>query len=196
MESISEINLQEGYFKGAWSMLWNLTDNNYENCKVFLLNGGLDSFLHSKRRLDSHENVTLMKCILGPILNLSEFKHHRGELIKKIGFVQELASVIKDDANDFEISYIAIGILSNLSLDGSDVWNLEEFENLKEKILIKMFAWPLDSKLGINYNSFEPILRLLKLGHEPYSQYWAIWTLAHFAQKDVKCKILNLDILL
>ena len=188
MESISEVNLQEGYLKfveNAWSMLWNLTDNNYENCKVFLLNGGLNSFLHSKRRLDSHKNMTLMKCILGPIMNLSEFKHHRGELIKKIGFVQELVSVIEDD---FEISYMAIGIIANLALDGPEVWNLEEFEfgNLKEKILIKMYTWSLESKLGIDYNSFEPILRLLKLSHEPYSQYWAMWTLAHFTKKDGK----------
>ena len=125
-----------------------------------------------------------MKCILGPIINLSEFKDHRGELMKKIGFVEEIVSVIEDDANDFEISYMGIGIISYLALDGPDIWNLEEFE--REKILIKMYAWPLDTKLGINYNSFEPILRLLKLGHEPYSQYWAMWTLAHFAKKDGK----------
>ena len=133
MESISEINLQEGYLNDAWTILWNLTDSNYENCKVFLLNGGLDAFLHSKNRLDSQKNVILMKCILGPIMNLSEFKDYRGELRKKIGFVQELVSVIEDD---FEISYMAIGIIANLALDGPDVWNLEEFEfvNLKEKI--------------------------------------------------------------
>ena len=185
MESISEINLQEGYLNNSWSILWILTANNYENCKVFLLNGGLHSFLQTKNRLDSQKNVILMKCILGPILNLSEFKDHRGELRKKIGFVQELVSVIEDD---FEISYMAIGIIANLALDGPDVWNLEEFEfgNLKEKILIKMYTWSLESKLGINYNSFEPILRLLKLSHEPYSQYWAMWTLAHFAKKDGK----------
>ena len=58
-------------------------------------------------------------------MNLSEFKDHRGELRKKFGFVQELASVIEDD---FEISYMAIGIIANLALDGPDVWNLEEFE--------------------------------------------------------------------
>ena len=193
MESISEINLQEGYLNDAWTILWNLTDSNYENCKVFLLNGGLDAFLHSKNRLDSQKNVILMKCILGPIMNLSEFKDYRGELRKKIGFVQELVSVIEDD---FEISYMAIGIIANLALDGPDVWNLEEFDfvNLKEKILVKMYTWSLESKLGINCSSFESILRLLKLCHEPYSQYWAMWTLAYFAKKEGKYKNMWLDL--
>merc|ERR1740122_425070 len=140
----NEINLQEGYLNDAWTILWNLTDSNYENCNLFLLNGGLDSFLHSKNRLDSQKNVILMKCMLGPIMNLSEFKDHRGELRKKIGFVQELVSVIEDD---FEISYMAIGIIANLALDGPDVWNLEEFGNFKEKILVKMYTWSLESKL-------------------------------------------------
>ena len=75
----------------------------------------------SMSEFDHVDCVILMKCILGPIMNLSEFKDYRGELRKKIGFVQELVSVIEDD---FEISYMAIGIIANLALDGPDVWNL------------------------------------------------------------------------
>ena len=39
----------------------------------------------------------------------------------------------------------------------------------------------------INYNTFGPNVRLLFAPTQPVCQYWAMWTLAHFAKKDGKC---------
>ena len=55
-------------------------------------------------------------------------------------------------------------------------------------ILEKMLNWTLNAQMAdINYNTFGPNVRLLFAPTQPVCQYWAMWTLAHFAKKDGKC---------
>ena len=54
-------------------------------------------------------------------------------------------------------------------------------------ILEKMLNWTLNAQMAdINYNTFGPNVRLLFAPTQPVCQYWAMWTLAHFAKKEGK----------
>ena len=81
--------------------------------------------------------------------------------------------------------------------DGPEAWTIEDpFKEdpftSREDVLSRMVkaieSWKLDTKRNINYRSFEPILRLVRVNHTPQCQHWAIWALANLTKVD--CKIL------
>ena len=52
-----------------------------------------------------------------------------------------------------------------------------------------------DSKRNINYCSFQPILRLLEVGHTPECQHWAAWALANLTSvyPDKYCELVEAE---
>ena len=46
--------------------------------------------------------------------------------------------------------------------------------------------WDINTHRNINYRSFEPILRLIKVAHTPQCQHWAVWALANLTRTDRK----------
>lgn len=180
--------------------MWNLTDNIEQNCKDFLVKGGMDLFLQCKLRYGS--KYSLIRSMLGPISNASEFKDLCQILKKKIYLMNELLTIIHE-TDDFENGYIATGIIAQIVFDDCGLWNIKEIDSISnnlqlsplrptdnalEEVLEKMINWPLNAKLtDIIYNTFRPIVRLLFAPTQPVCQYWAMWTLAHFAKKDGKC---------
>ena len=55
-----------------------------------------------------------------------------------------------------------------------------------EKMVVALDRWDINTKRNINYRSFEPILRLVKVIHTPQCQHWASWALANLTRTDGK----------
>ena len=139
---------------------------------------------------------------MGPIANSAEFKDLRQKLRNKIYLMNELLTIFHE-AENFENGYIAAGIIAQIVFDNCGLWKTKEIEldsnNLQlsplrptdkalEEILEKILNWPLNAQMNdINYNTFGPTIRLLSAPTQPVSQYWAMWTLAHFSKKDGNC---------
>merc|ERR1711976_699614 len=60
-----------------------------------------------------------------------------------------------------------------------------------EKMVVALDRWDINTKRNINYRSFEPILRLVKVIHTPQCQHWASWALANLTRTDDKyCELI------
>ena len=117
----------------SWCILWSLTNYIYENCQKFTNKGGLDLFLHSKLRSfnSSVEKKHLILSMLGPILNTSEFTDLRLEIRKKIYFLNEILVLTDFKLDEFDINYMATGIIAQLEFDGLISRNFEEIGIIK-----------------------------------------------------------------
>ena len=72
--------------------------------------------------------------------------------------------------------------------DGPEAWTIEDpsREDVLSRMVKAIESWKLDTKRNINYRSFEPILRLVRVNHTPQCQHWAIWALANLTKVDCK----------
>jgi Zyg-11 family protein len=72
--------------------------------------------------------------------------------------------------------------------DGAGEWTIAE--PTREHVLARMVTaierWNINTKRNINYRSFEPILRLVRVHHTPQCQHWATWALANLTRVDSK----------
>ena len=86
----------------------------------------------------------------------------------------------------FQVSYNAAGVLAHMASDGKEAWLIDS--PTREEVLQRMVAaierWNLNTKRNINYRSFEPILRLVRVQHTPQCQHWAVWALANLTRVD------------
>ena len=84
------------------------------------------------------------------------------------------------------MSYNAAGVLAHMASDGAAAWTVDEPS--RGEVLAGMARairrWSLETKRNINYRSFEPILRLVRVGHTPQCQHWAVWALANLTKVD------------
>ena len=75
-----------------------------------------------------------------------------------------------------------------MASDGPETWTIREPS--RDYVLAKMVSaierWDLNTKRNINYRSFEPILRLVRVNHTPQCQHWAVWALANLTRVDSK----------
>ena len=75
-----------------------------------------------------------------------------------------------------------------MASDGAEAWNIQDPP--REEVLSRMVAaierWDINTKRNINYRSFEPILRLVRITHTPECQHWAVWALANLTRTDSK----------
>ena len=88
----------------------------------------MDLFLQCKlRSYRVVETNLLIKSMMGPIMNSSEFKDIRQKLRKKIYLMNELLTISHETEN-FENGYIATGIIAQMVSDDSGLWNTEEID--------------------------------------------------------------------
>ena len=66
------------------------------------------------------------------------------------------------------------------------VWKIPEPSRTEvlERMVVALDRWDINTKRNINYRSFEPILRLVKVVHTPQCQHWAAWALANLTRTD------------
>ena len=87
-----------------------------------------------------------------------------------------------------QVSYNAAGVLAHMASDGAEAWTIAEPS--RGEVLSRMVEaiekWTIDTSRNINYRSFEPILRLIRVEHTPQCQHWAVWALANLTRVDRK----------
>ena len=86
------------------------------------------------------------------------------------------------------MSYNAAGVLAHMASDGPEAWTIEEPSraDVLQRMMVAIERWNLTAERNINYRSFEPILRLIKVSHTPQCQHWAVWALANLTSVDSK----------
>jgi len=128
---------------------------------------------------------SLLRNMMGLLGNVAEVPNLRQKLMTK-AFVAEFAMLLDSSLDGIEVSYNAAGVLAHMASDGSEAWTIEEPS--REDVLARMVkaieSWRLNTKRNINYRSFEPILRLLRVSHTPQVQHWAVWALANLTKVD------------
>merc|ERR1719384_1481439 len=80
--------------------------------------------------------------------------------------------------------------------DGPDAWTI--VEPSRGDVLARMVkaieSWRLNTARNINYRSFEPILRLVRVTHTPQCRHWAVWALANLTTVDEKyCRLVDAE---
>ncbi|CAG0881235.1 unnamed protein product [Cyprideis torosa] len=166
----------------AWSILWNVTDETAENCERFLARGGMDQFTACFKAFPDKDD--LLRNMMGLLGNVAEVKRLRPRLMIS-EFVSIFVDLLDSDKDGIEVSYNAAGVLSNLCSDGPHSWLLETpaRDDVLKRMVAAISRWDINKDRNINYRSFEPILRLVKVNHTPEVQYWAVWALANLTTK-------------
>ena len=171
--------------ENAWSTMWNVTDETPINCQRFLSGGGMRLFLECKDEFPNKE--TLLRNMMGLLGNVAEVPYLRPKLMTT-PFVTEFAKLLGSRLDGIEVSYNAAGVLAHMVSDGAEAWTITEpsREEVVNKMVNAIESWDLKSRRNINYRSFEPILRLVRVSHTPQCQHWAIWALANLTNVDGK----------
>jgi Zyg-11 family protein len=91
----------------------------------------------------------------------------------------------------YQVSYNAAGVLAHMASDGPEAWTIEDPSrtDVLTRMKVAIERWNLRAERNINYRSFEPILRLIKVTHTPECQHWAVWALANLTSVDCKSKL-------
>merc|ERR1711997_156870 len=108
-------------------------------------------------------------------------------------FVAEFLMLVDSTSDGIETSYNAAGVLAHMASDGAEVWKIAEPSRTEvlERMVVALDRWDINTKRNINYRSFEPILRLVKVVHTPQCQHWAAWALANLTRTDDKyCELI------
>ena len=96
------------------------------------------------------------------------------------------------DSFSFQVSYNAAGVLAHMASDGPEAWTIDDpsREDVLARMVTAIESWSLRTERNINYRSFEPILRLVRVTHTPQCQHWAVWALANLTKVDGKLFLL------
>ncbi len=80
-----------------------------------------------------------------------------------------------------QVSYNAAGVLAHIASDGEEAWTLDAPQRraVLDRLVRAVDRWDLERHRNINYRSFEPILRLVRVEHTEEVRYWAVWALAN-----------------
>jgi len=176
-------NICDDVMETAWSTMWNVTDETPVNCERFLSGSGMYLFLKCKERFP--EKADLLRNMMGLLGNVAEVPELRHKLMTK-EFVEEFSFLLDSTSDGIEVSYNAAGVLAHMASDGPDSWTIAvpAREQVLERMVRAVNRWNLETKRNINYRSFEPIIRLLRISHTPECQLWAIWALANLTKVD------------
>merc|ERR1712018_11564 len=101
--------------------------------------------------------------------------------------------LVDSTSDGIETSYNAAGVLAHMTSDGAETWTIDfpTREEVLGRMVVALDRWDINTKRNINYRSFEPILRLVKVAHTPQCQHWAVWALANLTRTDKKyCKLI------
>lgn len=162
----------------AWSTMWNVTDETPVNCQRFLDGRGMEFFLGCLQAFP--DKPELLRNMMGLLGNVAEVRELRSKLMTP-EYVSVFSDLLDSRSDGIEVSYNAAGVISHMASDGDEAWHVQS--PTREEVLTRMVSaienWNLDAKRNINYRSFEPILRLLRIDHSPQAQHWAVWALAN-----------------
>ena len=130
---------------------------------------------------------SLLRNMMGLLGNVAEVPNLRHKLMTQ-AFVTEFAMLLDSSLDGIEVSYNAAGVLAHMASDGPETWNIEEptREDVLSRMVKAIESWRLNTNRNINYRSFEPIIRLLRVSHTPQCQHWAVWALANLTKVDCK----------
>ena len=185
-------NTCDEVLKTAWSTMWNVTDETPINCERFLKGSGMQLFLQCKAKFP--ESNSLLRNMMGLLGNIAEVSYLRPQLMTK-AFVSEFATLLDSGLDGIEVSYNAAGVLAHMASDGPDAWTIEEpkREDVLGRMVKAVERWDLNAQRSINYRSFEPILRLLRVSHTFQCQLWSVWALANLTTVDNNkyCRIIR-----
>ena len=188
MLGLIETRLQRGVcdevMETAWSTMWNITDETPLNCERFLDNRGMDFFLRCMNTFPN--NAELLRNMMGLLGNVAECQTLRHRLMKQ-EFMEKFSDLLLSESDGIEVSYNAAGILSHILSDGKEFWLRHLSQEIRDTVMDRMknsiSKWRINSKRNINYRSFEPILRLLKVDDElTQAQHWAVFALANLTR--------------
>ena len=131
-------------------------------------------------QLMTKEFVAVFSLLLNSNSDGIEVRRRRCELSGDKAFLHQRSS--------FQVSYNAAGVLAHMASDGAEAWTISEPS--RGEVLSRMVEaiekWTIDTSRNINYRSFEPILRLIRVEHTPQCQHWAVWALANLTRVDRK----------
>ncbi|KRZ16873.1 Zyg eleven-related protein 1 [Trichinella zimbabwensis] len=162
----------------AWSFLWNITDETPANCERFLAVNGMEVFYACSEKFEG--KTELARNMMGLLGNVAEVSSLRASLMNA-NYIAVFLNLLRYSNEGIEISYNSAGVLAHLLSDGPEKWSVEgtSQEYVSQEIIKVVRQWPLDSRRYINYRSFEPIIRLLRVSDNPAVHLWAVWALAN-----------------
>lgn len=165
----------------AWSTMWNVTDETPVNCRRFLDGQGMLYFIKCLQTFP--DKPELLRNMMGLLGNVAEVESLRGFLMTP-EYLTVFSNLLDSNSDGIEVSYNAAGVLSHIASNGPEFWTVKSPS--RRKVLDRMAwaieRWDINTKRNINYRSFEPIFRLLKVKHTPEAQYWAVWALANLTK--------------
>ncbi len=170
----------------AWSIMWNITDENEYTCEQFLANDGMRSFISCMNSFP--ENIKLHNSMMGVIGNLAECKSLRQKIMEPEYIKIFIKLLDHHESDNIELSNSAAGILSHIASEGIQLWNqFLSFDCSLKRMLTQLRAavsrWKINSKRNVSYNSLKPHMRLLRCDQSPpEAQYWAVWELANLTR--------------
>jgi len=138
---------------------------------------------------------SLLRNMMGLLGNVAEVQRLRSRLMTT-PFVREFTRLLTSRLDGIEVSYNAAGVLAHLVSDGSEAWRIEAppRQEVVDKMVYAIGTWDLNSNRNINYRSFEPILRLVRVTHTPQCRHWAVWALANLTTVDEKyCRLVEAE---
>ena len=117
--------------------------------------------------------------------NLTNFQFI--QLIQTIGTsIFSIGSLIELKFSEFSQNSVLFWWNENIFCLIFSVWKIAEPSRTEvlERMVVALDRWDINTKRNINYRSFEPILRLVKVVHTPQCQHWAAWALANLTRTD------------
>lgn len=167
----------------AWSALWNVSDETPINSADFINMGGLDLF---QKCYDAFpENEDLLRNMMGLLGNIAEVRHLRAYLTEK-KILSIVIKLLKSTASGIEVAYNACGIMSNILVEDKELLGDIDVDNMRNVMRQTILSWDFDVNRNINYRSFNPIYRVLRIPGEPVTHLWGVWAINNLVQRDPK----------
>lgn len=120
---------------------------------------------------------------MGLLGNVAEVCALRKKLMTSV-FISVFCKLLDSTQDNIEVSYNAAGVLAHMLSDGEAAWGITSPARciIQESMVRNVNRWNINSTRNINYRSFEPILRLLRISHTRECQLWATWALANLTR--------------
>jgi hypothetical protein len=185
----------------TWELIYNLTDDSLNISERLLDKNIIECFLKFNKLFPYNEQ-NLFNPMAGVFANISEFTELRYRLMKP----ELIETFLKMLSNKNKlINYLSCQMLANILSEGEVFWKQYMKQNkvlnrnsVIDRLRFEMNGWRLSqNELHISFITFKPFNRLLKCNEKipQVVHYFAVWTLAHFTQKESQryCRLLKED---
>jgi hypothetical protein len=185
----------------TWELFYNLTDDSL-NISERLLDKNIIEYFLKFNKLFPYNEQNLFNPMVGVFANISEFTELRYRLMKP----ELIETFLKMLSNKNKlISYLSCQMLANILSEGEVFWKQYMKQNkvlnrnsVIDRLRFEMNGWRFSqNELHVSFITFKPFNRLLKCNEKipQVVHYFAVWTLAHFTQKESQryCLLLKED---